>query len=314
MPAFIRRQSRWASPTDRTAHQPVIDDRGTLLPTAIEGTMPPEQIEAYVTHFRIQEITGQLRLPDEVLLAQAHPRAQRGHQSPDPEYDAAGRRTNTRIQRLRRRLETERHACVERALAKIPSYRLPYDYRRPTRFTDRLGIPQTTYPSVNFIGQILGPRDATLKAMEKQTGATIAIRGKGSVKEGRAGTLARYGAADDGNQPLHVRITSDSQRKVDEGKRLIQQIIDNAVSVPDYQNEHKLKQLRDAAMANGTFRDDEGQRAQHQIAYHMNPARGCASEVHKCYYWQRTLRCPHGRRIQEVYGRYRDGERRGQGY
>ncbi|KFH47946.1 Branchpoint-bridging protein-like protein [Hapsidospora chrysogenum ATCC 11550] len=138
--------------------------------------------------------------------------------------------------------------------------------------------------------------------MEKQTGATIAIRGKGSVKEGRAGTLARYGAADDGNQPLHVRITSESQRKVDEGKRLIQQIIDNAVSVPDYQNEHKLKQLRNVAMANGTFRDDEGQRAQHQIAYYMNPARGCASDEKSTIVT--TSRGPSDAHMDEEYKRF----------
>jgi hypothetical protein len=38
---------------------------------------------------------------------------------------------------------------------------------------------------VNFIGLIIGPRGNTLKKMERETGAKIMIRGKGSVKEGK---------------------------------------------------------------------------------------------------------------------------------
>ncbi|KAG7124290.1 transporter SEO1 like protein [Verticillium longisporum] len=60
------------------------------------------------------------------------------------------------------------------------------------------------------------------------------------------------------SQPLHVLVTAITQRKVDEGKRLIQEVIGNAVSTPEWLNEHKKQQLRDLAMANGTFRDDEG--------------------------------------------------------
>ena len=38
---------------------------------------------------------------------------------------------------------------------------------------------------MNFIGLIIGPRGNTLKKMERETGAKIMIRGKGSVKEGK---------------------------------------------------------------------------------------------------------------------------------
>lgn len=46
-------------------------------------------------------------------------------------------------------------------------------------------IPQEEHPDINFVGLLIGPRGNTLKAMEKDTGAKIIIRGKGSVKEGK---------------------------------------------------------------------------------------------------------------------------------
>ncbi|KAM0334192.1 hypothetical protein ACHAQA_001212 [Verticillium albo-atrum] len=222
--------------------------------------MTPEQLEAYATHFRIQEITAQLRLPDTALQARMGYRRCRDR-SPDPEYDAAGRRTNTRVQRRRRVLEAERHRCIDQAIASIPSYRPPHDYRRPSGFIDRVYIPQAEFPSINFIGQILGPRGASLKAMQGRAGANIVIRGNGSVKEGRGKQRAKAGTSDDSSKPLHVLITADAQNKVEEGKKLIQQVIDNAVSTPEWQNEHKKQQLRELAIANGTFRDDEGRLA-----------------------------------------------------
>ncbi|EEY15473.1 branchpoint-bridging protein [Verticillium alfalfae VaMs.102] len=235
--------------------------------------MTAEQLDAYVTHFRIREITHQLTLPDVLVTRTAEPGWRREH-SPAPEYDTAGRRTNTRLQRRRRALEAERHRCIEEAVARTPSYQLPHDYRRPKGFADRIYIPQADFPAVNFIGQILGPRGATLKAMQERAGVTLAIRGKGSVKEGRGRSKPIGGASDVSSQPLHVLVTAITQRKVDEGKRLIQEVITNAVSTPEWLNEHKKQQLRDLAMANGTFRDDEGRanaRAQDQVS--LNPTR-----------------------------------------
>lgn len=241
-----RRQSRWASP-DQLA---TVDTDGRLLPSAIQANMTAEQLDAYVVHYRIQEITHKLNLPDSLLTTTKRPR----EQSPDPEYDSSGRRTNARPQRLRLALEAERHALIEKATTLIPNYRPPHSYRRPTKFVERVYIPQTDFPGTNFIGQILGPRGASLKAMQEKTGATIAIRGKGSVKEGRGGKKG----FEDTNQPLHVVVSANTQGKVDETKGAIQEVIDNAVSVPEWDNTHKQKQLRDLAIMNGTFRDDEG--------------------------------------------------------
>ena len=251
-----------------------MNENGTVLPSAISAHLTAEQLEVYILHYRIREITLQLQLPDAALEASRlqnkvlRPRRSR---SPDPEYDPSGRRTNTPVQRLRTALATERHRCIEDIMGKLPSYRPPVDYRRPTRFTDRLFIPQTDHPSINFIGQILGPRGSSLKNLQERAGgANIVLRGKGSVKEGR---MQRYqgrqridtSGADQSALPLHVVITANTQQQVHEAKKLVQQVIDDAVAEPDWMNERKKNQLRDLAIANGTFRDDEGRQARQDL-------------------------------------------------
>ncbi|CAH0052229.1 unnamed protein product [Clonostachys solani] len=251
------RTSRWSSPTELTH---ILDQDGTPLPTAIWAKMTQEQLEIYVWHLRTLEITKMLRLPESTLPGRGEVRQSRRAASPDPEYDAAGRRTNTRSQRRRHALVAERHACVEGIVAAVPAYRTPTDYRRPTQFVDRLFIPSTEYPGVNFIGQILGPRGQSLKELQQRCAANISLRGRGSVKQGRA-NVRRGGpvrSEDDSGQPLHALISADSRYKVQEARRLVQQVVDDAISSPEEQNDRKKKQLRDLAIMNGTFRDDEG--------------------------------------------------------
>jgi splicing factor 1 len=71
------------------------------------------------------------------------------------------------------------------------------------RVSDKVLIPQDSHPEINFIGLIIGPRGNTLKSLEKETGAKIIIRGKGSVKEGKVAT--RNGQPLPGeDEPLHA--------------------------------------------------------------------------------------------------------------
>lgn len=131
--------------------------------------------------------------------------------------------------------------------------------------------------------------------MEKDSGAKIAIRGKGSVKEGKG----RSDAAHTSNQvsfsltpriydlanaisqeeELHCLIMADTEEKVNKAKSLINKIIETvcnqflkggmstadflkAASTPEAQNELKRNQLRELAQLNGTLRDDENQACQ----------------------------------------------------
>lgn len=238
MIAETNRRSRWSALERSAPRSHVLDADGTILTSSVQNTMTAEQLEIYVSHFRIQEITNQLRVPEAFTQLHNTDPGSRNHREPslDPEYDNAGRRTNTRAQRHSQALEIERHRLVEQITAHMPSYKPPLDYRRPTRFTTRVFIPQSDYPGVNFVGQILGPRGSTLKHVQEETQTVIAIRSKGSVKEGRS--TAGLKSSESDAVPLHATITADTQQKVQDGKKRIQEIIDMASSTSEWQNEH----------------------------------------------------------------------------
>jgi len=86
-------------------------------------------------------------------------------------------------------------------------------------------ISQTlTLSSPTKVGLLIGPRGNTLKKMEAESGAKIAIRGKGSVKEGKG----RSDAAHNSNQEedLHCLIMADTEEKVNKAKKLIHNVIE----------------------------------------------------------------------------------------
>ncbi|KAK0649003.1 hypothetical protein B0T16DRAFT_436094 [Cercophora newfieldiana] len=245
------RRSRWGPPTNSTE---------LTLPTAITAPMTAEQIEAYTMHFRIQEITHKLQTNTTLSSPAAqsnHPRSP----SPAPEYDPSGRRTNTRPQRHRLRLERERHQLIQKAAQLIPHYQAPTGYhtanrgRAPFSFQlqEKVYIPTRDFPSTNFLGQLLGPRGRSLAELSARSGASIVIRGRGSVKEGRG----RYYRGRDAQEPLHCLITASTRLEVVEAKRLVEEVIENAILAPEAENERKRGQLRELAVLNGTFRDDE---------------------------------------------------------
>ncbi|KAF2234394.1 hypothetical protein EV356DRAFT_159899 [Viridothelium virens] len=211
-----KKRNRWGDASENKA-------AGLMgLPTAITGNMTSEQLEAYTIHLRIEEISQKLRINDVV------PADGDRSPSPPPQYDNFGRRTNTRETRYRKRLEDERHKLVEKAIKVIPNYHPPSDYRRPTKTQEKVYVPVNDYPEINFIGLLIGPRGNTLKKMETESLAKIAIRGKGSVKEGKG----RSDAAHTSNQEedLHCLIMADTEEKVNKAKKLIHQVIETLQS------------------------------------------------------------------------------------
>lgn len=179
--------------------------------------------------------------------------------SPPPTYDAHGRRTNTREVRYRRKLEDERVKLVDKALKLDPAFRPPTEYhaqKRNIKPTDKVYIPVKEFPEINFFGLLVGPRGNSLKKMERESGAKISIRGKGSVKEGKG---RPENQSDDAEEDLHCLITADDPEKVRACVNLINSVIATAASTPEAQNDHKRNQLRELAALNGTLRDDENQ-------------------------------------------------------
>lgn len=151
--------------------------------------------------------------------------------SPPPTYDAHGRRTNTRDIRYRKKLENERIALVERAMKNDPNFQAPAEYhaqKRSHRPQDKVYIPVKEFPEINFFGLLVGPRGNSLKKMERESGAKISIRGKGSVKEGKGRPDA---FADDAEEDLHCLIMADTQDKVASCVALINRVIETVRSL-----------------------------------------------------------------------------------
>ncbi|KAG5351573.1 hypothetical protein C0989_005789 [Termitomyces sp. Mn162] len=228
------------------------------LPTAISAAgVSQAQLDNYAIHLRLEEINRKLRLNDFV------PPERERSPSPPPTYDAHGRRTNTREVRYRKKLEDERIRLVDRAMKNDPNFRPPVEYhqqKRSQRPSDKVYIPVKEFPEINFFGLLVGPRGNSLKKMERESGAKISIRGKGSVKEGKA-RPDQY--ADDAEEDLHCLVLAETEEKVAACVRMINKVIETvnieAASTPEGQNDHKRNQLRELAALNGTLRDDENQ-------------------------------------------------------
>lgn len=146
--------------------------------------------------------------------------------SPPPTYDNHGRRTNTREVRYRKKLEEERIRLVDRAMKNDPNFHPPVEYaqqKRSHRPSEKVYIPVKEFPEINFFGLLVGPRGNSLKKMERESGAKISIRGKGSVKEGKA-RPDQY--AEDAEEDLHCLVTGETDDKVTACVRMINRVIE----------------------------------------------------------------------------------------
>lgn len=82
----------------------------------------------------------------------------------------------------------------------------------------------TLSSSLLKVGLLIGPRGNTLKKMENDSGAKIAIRGKGSVKEGKGRSDAAH--ASNQEEDLHCLIMAETEDKVNKAKQLIHNVIE----------------------------------------------------------------------------------------
>jgi splicing factor 1 len=227
---------------------------GGILP--IPGSLPPhKQEEMRRLQARLREINDKIgNLDAEAARVDALPRGHRDRSpSPPPVYGPDGKRQNTRAERWRQRYGSERQDVLERLMNLNPTTRGQSGLLVRQKRTRKIRIPIDQHPNYNFIGLIIGPRGKTQKELEAKTGCKIAIRGKGSVKEGARGR--RDGKVMEGdNEPLHVVITGDDQNAVDAASEMIEQML---VVIDDEKNVHKQQQLRELALLNGTLKEEE---------------------------------------------------------
>lgn len=236
-----RKKSRWA------------DDKVVIpgMPTVLPDNLTTEQERLYLLELQIAELTCRLRNNDFHIPAENEQRSP----SPEPIYNMDGKRLNTREYRARKKIEDERHVLIQKMIVENPLYKPPSDYKPPQiKITEKVLIPQDDFPDINFIGLLIGPRGNTLKSMEKDSGAKIIIRGKGSVKEGKASRKDGQPMMGE-DEPLHALVTGINQEQVDKAVLRIKEIVRQGVEVPEDQNDLRRTQLRELAMLNGTLRD-----------------------------------------------------------
>ncbi|XP_035227096.1 splicing factor 1-like isoform X2 [Stegodyphus dumicola] len=244
-----KRRSRWGGDEKEKVFIPG-------LPTVLPNNLNPQQERAYLLQLQIEEISRRLRTGDLGIP----PNPEERSPSPEPIYNSEGKRLNTREYRTRKKLEDDRHSLIQEMYSCNPEYKPPPDYKPPlVKVCEKVMIPQEEHPDINFVGLLIGPRGNTLKSMEKETGAKIIIRGKGSVKEGKVGRKDGQPLPGE-DEPLHAFVTGNSNESVKKAVNKIKEIIRQGVEVPEGQNDLRRMQLRELALLNGTLRENDGPR------------------------------------------------------
>ena len=94
--------------------------------------------------------------------------------------------------------------------------------------------------------------------MEKDSGAKIAIRGKGSVKEGKGKSDAAHASNQD--EDLHCLIMGDTEEKVNKAKELIHNVIETVslqAHLPFVQIQYLMNLHRPHQFPRATTRSNE---------------------------------------------------------
>ncbi|KAL6531216.1 Splicing factor 1 [Orobanche hederae] len=236
-----KRKSRWADDEPKPVQLP------DFMKDFTGGIEFDPEIQAL--NSRLLEISRKLQSG---MLLDDRPEGARSP-SPEPIYDNMGVRINTREYRAREKLNRERQEIISQIIKKNPAFKPPADYR-PPKLQKKLYIPMKEYPGYNFIGLIIGPRGNTQKRMERETGAKIVIRGKGSTKEGRLQQKRDMKPDPSENEDLHVLVEADTQESLEAAAGMVEKLLQ---PVDEVLNEHKRQQLRELAALNGTIRDEE---------------------------------------------------------
>ncbi|GMI43240.1 hypothetical protein TrCOL_g2625 [Triparma columacea] len=241
-----RGRSRWGASTQKEIQ--------TIVPGVGMISLTPDTNKKYLSlQLKLKELGQKINdIAIEVIRVKKLPKSHPDRSpSPPPIYDSYGRKTNSREARWKERYEENKLDVMEE-IYDLDRRLLPGSFTKRKR-KGKVFIPVKDHPTYNFIGLIIGPRGKTQRELEAKTGCKVAIRGKGSVKEGARGR--RDGKAMEGeDEDLHVLLTGDTKEQVD---RACQVIRDMLVVIDDDKNEHKQRQLRELAIMNGTLKEDE---------------------------------------------------------
>ncbi|KAL0902888.1 hypothetical protein M5K25_028431 [Dendrobium thyrsiflorum] len=185
--------------------------------------------------------------------------------SPPPIYNERGVRVNTRVNRLWKKLGHRRQQIICELNQKNPLFLPPLE-ERPAKFSRKLYIPVKQYPNYNFIGLIIGPRGHTQKRMERESGANILLRGKGSTRLKKVKQYKDRKTEPFEDEDLHVYIEAADEKSLESASAMVEKLL---VPVNEEMNEHKHAQLKELAELNSEISSEAlNSTTQNNVAYY----------------------------------------------
>ncbi|XP_043714200.1 splicing factor-like protein 1 [Telopea speciosissima] len=264
-----RRKTRWAVEDSQLKMMGPIQ-----LPDFIKDSVTGADSDPEIQELKMKLLETNRKL-QESEIHYDRPKEERSP-SPPSVYDKLGIRMNSRDISYREKLIQDRQAIILKLIQKNPMFKPPSDFK-PSKLYKKIYIPLREYPGHNFVGLIIGPRGNTQKRMEKETGARIVIRGKGSILKKRAHQKPDPSDNDD----LHVLVEADNQISLDAAVKMVEKLLN---PVGERINKHKLAQLKELAVLKGMLRDESlcrkcGERGRKQYAF---PSQKSTFEIDLC--------------------------------
>ena len=209
------------------------------MPIAIAASVISiEKLQVIKFRMKMQKLTERIETVEEDAARIANDPNR--SPSPEPIFDKNGHRTNTRSQRMRKKLEDERCEIMDEIVKLNPMLKA---IQPKAHCQKKIYFPIKEYPEYNFLGLIIGPRGATHRQLEQSTHTKIVIRGRGTGRENKS----NYDLIAQDDDP-HVIITGDNEDDVAKAEEIINELL---IPKDDDQNFHKQEQMRQLAKLNG---------------------------------------------------------------
>ena len=172
-----------------------------------------EEIDQFFREQRLDDLTRKLRGNN---LEMGDPDIR--EPSPAPVYDPNGIRTNPREVRVKRQMEEE-YARLNRFLLKrIPGYSPPADLYKTTKIVKKIQIPTESFPGINFMAIIVGPRGVNHRYLQDESKCRIEFRGMDSSSHNQS--------FEEAEMPLHVHIEGSTDDDVELAVSLVKPLLD----------------------------------------------------------------------------------------
>ena len=191
------------SPVVRDNPAALREQKSRLAATLNINETDEKSQKIYLLRLQIQDCSARLNKPD--LGIPENPRDR--SPSPEPIYNSQGVRINTRIDRTKNQLISQRNNAITKLKEIDPEYQPPSAFKyKNASLEEKVMIPADEHPHINFVGLILGPRGKQLEEIKEETKCQIIVRGRGSLRSGMTGIKKDGTRVDALDDPLHAWI------------------------------------------------------------------------------------------------------------